>query len=771
MKRVIAFGVLLSVTLLRSLPASARVCSNNLTGAYLLSILSDMMIHPDIDVNLSFVYFAALIDVGLRSYCGETLRNLGRESTQTLILVPDSAFERASIVMDKGLEEITSDVVLVCEILESSIVQTTLNSRNVRDGDELSTASTLMPKLRVDVVQDINVRKLRLFSEVGATVADLFATDVALCPRLSAVFASELLIPLVDSNAFPSVWTISKSLPGLSTTAEAFRVTDSLRVIFESSEYDGYDGSVGRSSLRTCVFDETNHGYRAYFLPSNSAWRRFFRKTELTKSAVFSDYPFLLSILLYNEGQLTSAQQSIDLKSYLSTSLVPGPSLRPVGASTILSAFPGQVEIPALRVDVDISKLSSRYIRISGGSMSSRFDNTAVVIASDIVSCTGIVHIIDNVLIPPVLTAFRQLSLRSELSMFTDLLRAPTMHELMLELDSPSETNIFADSVVFAPTNMGIRLTLNYIGWTFEDLFQRDQLLHQFVTYHVISSRSAKGAPERLEFRLGLSSEEQQFDTRLAYPILAKSYANTFQGTPIAKTVKVLSARNGVEKFLAPGQVLQGRLNSARFIKSDIPSTNGGIAIVDTALIPPTAEFGVTLFDRVLRTPTLRIFRELITILGLQREFDAQGFGNGDCTIFAPTDTAWFALLADLMTTQEDIVNSATEILYDIIMLMVAPRTEDFQEIERELYDPWLSKDARDGEELITSLSGYTTVRILSFLIISGLIIIFLISKDTNVIHFSVLEKCIGQSCTPSSKLLTVPRVVGPTLAQTSFSG
>jgi hypothetical protein len=51
--------------------------------------------------------------------------------------------------------------------------------------------------------------------------------------------------------------------------------------------------------------------------------------------------------------------------------------------------------------------------------------------------------------------------------------------------------------------------------------------------------------------------------------------------------------------------------------------------------------------------------------------------------------------------------------LYDIIMLMLAPRTEEFQEIERELYDPWLSKDALDGDELVTALSGYTTVRVL----------------------------------------------------------
>ena len=132
MTRVVAVGaILFSVTLLCSLVASVGVCSNDLTGASLLNALSDMRIGTDTD--MSFVFFAALVDVGLQSYCGNTLRNLGSASAQTLILVPDSAFERASIVMDKGLEEITSDRVLVCEILESSIVQAALNSRDVRD--------------------------------------------------------------------------------------------------------------------------------------------------------------------------------------------------------------------------------------------------------------------------------------------------------------------------------------------------------------------------------------------------------------------------------------------------------------------------------------------------------------------------------------------------------------------------------------------------------------------------------------------------------------
>ena len=48
--------------------------------------------------------------------------------------------------------------------------------------------------------------------------------------------------------------------------------------------------------------------------------------------------------------------------------------------------------------------------------------------------------------------------------------------------------------------------------------------------------------------------------------------------------------------------------------------------------------------------------------------------------------------------------------LFDIILFMVAPRTEHFLDVERETYAPWQSKDARDGDEIITALSVYTSV-------------------------------------------------------------
>ena len=51
--------------------------------------------------------------------------------------------------------------------------------------------------------------------------------------------------------------------------------------------------------------------------------------------------------------------------------------------------------------------------------------NQAVVLAPDLVACDGLIHIVDSVLITPALTTLRQLTLRPELSLFTQILTAP----------------------------------------------------------------------------------------------------------------------------------------------------------------------------------------------------------------------------------------------------------------------------------------------------------------------------------------------------------
>tara|TARA_B100000287_G_scaffold435213_1_gene502439 strand:+ start:1554 stop:3722 length:2169 start_codon:yes stop_codon:yes gene_type:complete len=696
------------------------LCSN-LSGAALHDVVSNFTdtgvnaVDEDSPNERSFHFFAQLVDIGLESHCNATLRNLGSSSTaKTLVLISDGAFERASAKFNLTLEQMSENPRFVCDVLQSSVIYGSLDLRSRSDGDELETASTIMNTVRVEITQNVNIRKMRIFSDFSTIFADVFATDMVLCPQLRGAFISELLIPLTATFVFPSVLVIAQTLPALSISAEAFLATETLRNTFETNEYNLPNS--GASSVRDCTFNESHHGFRGYFIPSNQAWKRFFLKTHLTKEEVFADQFFLLSVLLYGETQLFGAQAPVSLASYLSTSFTQDELLRPTGASSILSTLPGQIEVGTLRLDVDIAAIRSRFIKVTAPRVASRrFENAAVVVVSDILSCTGVVHVTDDVLIPPTLTAFRQLSLRNELSIFTEMLRAPVNSEILLELDTPTESNIFVDSVVFAPTDYAIRLMLNYVGWTLVDLFQphRANLLQQFVTYHIMSTRTAQGTPERIDFRVGLGPDVHRIATRLNYPILSKSDANRFTGTSVAKTINVLSRRHSPTKFkLFQSRVtLQGRLNTAKFIERDVLSTNGVFGIIDSALIPPTDEFRMSLYDRVLRTTTLRVFREITSTLGLERELIVHGFGEGDSTVFAPNDKAWLLTLAELMMTGEEAMNHATAVLYDIIMLMVSSRQIATNDVESEFYDPWQSKDARHGDVLTSVLSTYTTVR------------------------------------------------------------
>ena len=72
----------------------------------------------------------------------------------------------------------------------------------------------------------------------------------------------------------------------------------------------------------------------------------------------------------------------------------------------------------------------------------------------------------------------------------------------------------------------------------------------------------------------------------------------------------------------------------------------------------------MSLYDRVLRAMTaLRVFREITSTLGLERELIVHGFGEGDSTVFAPNDKAWLLTLAELMMTGEEAMNHATAVL------------------------------------------------------------------------------------------------------------
>ena len=53
---------------------------------------------------------------------------------------------------------------------------------------------------------------------------------------------------------------------------------------------------------------------------------------------------------------------------------------------------------------------------------------------------------------------------------------------------------------------------------------------------------------------------------------------------------------------------VEGRLNSATVIVPDLVSSNGVVQVVDTMLVPPTAELGLSILDRIGRTQWLKVY-------------------------------------------------------------------------------------------------------------------------------------------------------------------
>ena len=707
---------------MQAVSLTAASSCQNFTGASFVETLSVRLNEtlPNMYQNASFRYFAELLDFGIAG-C-EKLWYLGTlaqsQTGLTLLVIPDDAFERSFINYNRGLSNFTSmDGTTACKILETSLIEGLVNVRTLRDGDVLETSSANVlntnSQLRVRISQDTNVRQIRFYNNLGR-FANVLVGNLQLCDLLNVNIIDALLVS--QASAFSSVYSIASRIPELSITFEAYQATEALRIQVESDEDDGYFNSQGASSIQSCT---PTHPLKVYFLGSDRAWRRFFKRTQLTKSAVFTDVMLLLSILLYTEASALDDDNNVNshgLDKYLTTSFSYGQRLKPVGVDSILSAIPGQIEAPGIMIDIaDVATFAQRSIQISGLSTSSHESNNARVVAPDIYACTGVVHIIDEILIPPTLTAFRQISLRSELSMFADMLRAPINAALLLELDTPSESNVFVDGIALAPTNVAIKLALVYLGWDFQELLLQDELLKQIVEYHVIGARAV--VDDRLTFRMGLIREQQEFSTKLKYPALSKE-TSTFTGASISKKIRIVedyaSLVPRAVEFLFPSRtqlIVQGRLNSAAFIRRDIPTTNGVLGILDAMLIPPTAELGLSLYDRIERTPELRIYEELVSVLGLRPELQRHGYDIGDATIFAPSNAAWFKLLSQLATTQEDVVNSQSAMMYDLIMLMIIPRKEELGSLTEEYYNPWLSKDNPDGITLFTALSSYSEVR------------------------------------------------------------
>jgi uncharacterized surface protein with fasciclin (FAS1) repeats len=197
---------------------------------------------------------------------------------------------------------------------------------------------------------------------------------------------------------------------------------------------------------------------------------------------------------------------------------------------------------------------------------------------------------------------------------------------------------------VFAPTDAAFQALLAELGVTAEQLLSDQALLSQVLRYHVARGR--------------LDSAE----------VLARKRIPTLQGG-------FLFQENGV--------LTDANCRTANIITTDIQASNGVIHVIDRVVLPRDdnknrARACNSIVDVVLATNAeTGEFSILIAALQAARPSLLQRLSNkGEYTVFAPTDAAFQALLAELGVTAEQLLGNK-RLLTRVLRYHVIPNELD----------------------------------------------------------------------------------------------
>jgi transforming growth factor-beta-induced protein len=229
----------------------------------------------------------------------------------------------------------------------------------------------------------------------------------------------------------------------------------------------------------------------------------------------------------------------------------------------------------------------------------------AKVIATDIVGTNGVIHVIDQVIMPINNNSIIDIAMgmSDKFSALTTALATTNLATTFMN------TGAFT---VFAPTNDAFAAFLEAAGVAFGDLTPED--LMPILKYHVIGAKA-------------MSTD------------ISTGYYNTIytavQDNPVSMLVEV---NNGVR--------LNGDIN---VIMADVEASNGVVHVIDAVLTPPTV------VDIAIDNNNFTQLVEAVVTAGLVETLS----GEGPFTVFAPTDEAFEQVLNALG------VNSINEIASD----------------------------------------------------------------------------------------------------------
>ncbi len=245
------------------------------------------------------------------------------------------------------------------------------------------------------------------------------------------------------------------------------------------------------------------------------------------------------------------------------------------------------------------------YLSVNGSEI---FLNGKIkVIQADVEATNGVVHVVDQVLMPPTqdVTQIAVANNTATTPEFTALVAALTKADLVNTLADGTK-----DFTVFAPTDAAFNEFLGQLGLTLDNV--PTELLTKILTYHVVSGNV--------------------FSTDL-----------TNGATPATLNGANLTVGiNGAD-------VTVSSLNSSKVVTTNILGTNGVIHVIDKVLVP-VADFTITQVAQV--GDNFGLLEAAVIKADL-----ATTLSGGEFTVFAPTNQAFI----DAGFADEAAINASTQ--------------------------------------------------------------------------------------------------------------
>ena len=229
-------------------------------------------------------------------------------------------------------------------------------------------------------------------------------------------------------------------------------------------------------------------------------------------------------------------------------------------------------------------------------------NRTARITSTDRLGSNGVIHAIDRVLLPANRTIVQT---AQGLPQFSILVEAVQAAGLGNALSAPGPLT------VFAPTNDAFVALLAELGLSKAQLLANVPLLTRVLTFHVLNGRA------------------------LQADIVPGQAITSLQGSTFS-----IDAQLGVT---------DPRARVSQIVSTDVLTSNGVIHVLDRVILPLPAE---NIVQTALAAPQFSILVEALQAASLVEALS----GPGPLTVFAPTNDAFVALLAELGVTKQQLL-------------------------------------------------------------------------------------------------------------------